>query len=268
VSEHPSTHSVAATVPTREQRKQLLMLILAAFFIGNAILAELIGGKLFSVRIERPIAWTFILSVGVIIWPAVFILTDIINEYFGRTGVRRLSLIGAAIIAYTYLALSATGFVKADTVISPVQDAAFNQVFFQSKWIIVGSVIAFLVSQLVDVTVFWMLRRHTGHRMLWLRAQGSTLVSQLIDTFVVQFIGLYLPWKLAYNSNTYDFHTYLVGGVSSYIFKVAVAIGVTPILYLVHGAIDAYLGPEESHRMIEATARTENADDATVMHHE
>ena len=256
-------HHTQAISP-REQRRQVLLLALAAFFIGNAILAELIGGKLFSVHLEHP-RWTFILSVGVVIWPAVFILTDIINEYFGRAGVRRLSLIGAAIIAYCYVALFATGYVKADKDFSPVQDDAFNQVFFQSKWIIVGSIIAFLLSQIVDVTVFWMLRRRTGHEMLWLRAQGSTLVSQLIDTFVVQFIGLYLPWRMGYNSNRYDFHTYLIGGMSSYLFKVAVAIGVTPLLYIVHAAIDAYLGPEESHRMIEATARKEHADDATVI---
>src|SRR4051794_36903349 len=99
---------------TREQRKQLLFQILAAFFIGNALLAELIGGKLFSFTIGWP-RWTFILTVGVVIWPAVFITTDIINEYFGRAGVRRLSLIGAGMIAYTYVALFATGFVPADT---------------------------------------------------------------------------------------------------------------------------------------------------------
>jgi uncharacterized integral membrane protein (TIGR00697 family) len=246
----------------REQRKQILLLALSAFFIGNAVLAELIGGKLFSVHTPY---WRFVLSAGVVIWPAVFILTDIINEYFGRSGVKRLSLIGAAIIAYTYIALFATGLIRADPDISPVQDAAFRQVFFQSQWIIVGSIIAFLLSQLIDVSVFWMIRRHTGHRMLWLRAQGSTLVSQLIDTFVVQFIGLYLPWRLGYNTNsTFDFHIFLISGTSSYVFKFAVAIAVTPMLYVVHGVIDRYLGPEESSELIEQAARKERAADAQI----
>jgi len=262
MSQHHSTGD--AKISPREQRRQWLLLVLASFFIGNAILAELIGGKLFSYHIAFP-KWTFILSVGVVIWPAVFIMTDIINEYFGREGVRRLSLIGAAMIAYAYVALFATGYVKADAQYSPVKDDSYNQVFFQSKWIIVGSIIAFLVSQVVDVTVFWMLRRRTGHRFLWLRAQGSTFVSQLIDTFIVQFIGLYLPWRLGYTNNNYNFETYLIGGCSSYVFKIVIAIAVTPVLYIVHGVIDRYLGPEEAQQIIEATARQEHADDASVL---
>lgn len=248
----------------REQRKQTLFIVLAGFFLGNAILAELIGGKLFTV--QTPF-WTFILSVGVVIWPVVFIMTDIINEYFGRAGVRRLSILGAAIIAYVYVALYATRLVKAHPTISPVKDDAFNQVFFQSQWIIVGSIIAFLLAQLIDVTVFWIVRRHTGHRLLWLRATGSTAVSQLIDTFVVQFVGLYLPWRLGQTSNDYNFHTFLIGATSGYVFKLAVAVGVTPLLYVVHAVIDRYLGPDVAEQLIESTARTEHADDATVLPH-
>ncbi|HWB20749.1 MAG TPA: queuosine precursor transporter [Phycisphaerales bacterium] len=238
-----------------ERKRQLLFIMLAGFFLSNAILAELIGGKLFEFQLS---GFRFILSVGVLIWPAVFIMTDIINEYFGRAGVRRLSLLGAAMIAYAYLALFATRSIRAAG-ISPVQDSAFNQVFFQSQWIIVGSIVAFLVSQLVDVTVFWALRRATGHKWLWLRAQGSTAVSQLIDTFIVQFIGLYLPWKLGYISSEYNFHTYLVGGTSSYAFKLGVAVMVTPVLYIVHGLIDAWLGRRESEEMIERTAAKEQS---------
>ena len=249
----------------RESRRQILLLILAAFFIGNAVLAELIGGKLFKVETRF---WTWILSAGVVIWATVFIMTDINNEYFGRVYVRRLSLIGAAVISYVYLALWGTRLIDADPVISPVKDDAFNQVFFQSQWIIVGSIIAFLVSQLVDVTVFWFVRRRTGHKMLWLRAQGSTVVSQLIDTFIVQFIGLYLPWRLGFNQGyDYPFQTYFVGATSSYVFKVGVAIIVTPLLYVIHGAINRYLGEHTAEQMIETTAATERADDASVRDH-
>jgi uncharacterized integral membrane protein (TIGR00697 family) len=245
--------------PEFERRRGLLLLVLAAFFVGNALLAELVGGKLF--KVETP-AWTWILSAGIVLWPVVFIMTDIINEYFGRMYVRRMSLICACVIAYAYLALGATRLVKADTEISPVQDDAFNAVFFQSQWIIVGSIIAFLVAQLVDVTVFWFVRRRTGHKMLWLRAQGSTVVSQLIDTFIVQFIGLYLPWRLGFNrSYDYTFHTFLIGATSGYVFKVIVAIAVTPVLYVVHALIDGYLGERQSRVMIESAAAKSDASD-------
>lgn len=256
----------------REQRRQALHIVLAGFFLGNALLAEMIGGKLFQVAapwrslVEPSSVWhDFTLSCGVILWPLVFIITDIINEYFGRGGVRRLSVLGAGIIAYAFVALWVCDQVQA-AAFSPVDDASFSRVFLQSRWIIVGSITAFLTAQLVDVTVFWFIRRQTGHRLLWLRATGSTLVSQLIDTFVVAFIGLYLPWRLGFSQAAapFTFLQFLNTASSGYVFKLAVAIGATPLLYLIHAAIDRYLGPEEAERIIEDTARVEGADDATV----
>lgn len=257
----------------REQRRQILFLVLAGFFLGNALLAEMIGGKLFQIPapwqalVAESSVWNaFTLSCGVILWPIVFITTDIINEYFGRAGVRRLSFLGAGIIAYSFVALWLAGRVRA-VGFSPVDDASFQRVFLQSQWIIVGSITAFLAAQLIDVTVFWIIRRRTGHRLLWLRATGSTLVSQLIDTFVVAFVGLYLPWRLGFSQaeQPFTFLNYLNTSSSGYLFKLVVAIGVTPVLYLLHAVIDRYLGPEEAERLIEATAATEHADDATVL---
>lgn len=242
---------------TRDRKLNTLFIVLAGFFIGNALLAELIGGKLFQVQT----LWhTFTLSCGVILWPVVFVMTDIINEYFGRSGVRKLSILTAVIIAYAFVALWMTGWVKAAG-FSPVDDVSFERVFFQSQWIIVGSIVAFLLAQLIDVTVFWIIRSQTGRRFLWLRATGSTLVSQLIDTFVVGFIGLYLPWRFGFSqaSEPFTFDRYLNTSTSGYIFKFAVAIGITPALYIVHAMIDGYLGPEQARTQIEITAEREEA---------
>jgi len=249
----------------RAQRLNTLFIVLAGFFIGNALLAELIGGKLFQVPTGFNIAgqpFKFTLSCGVILWPVVFIMTDIINEYFGRKGVRKLSILTACIIAYAFIALWGTGLVKA-TGFSPVDDTSFSKVFFQSQWIIVGSIAAFLLGQLIDVSVFWIIRRQTGHRFLWLRATGSTLVSQLIDTFVVGFIGLYLPWRLGstQNAEPFTFDKYLNTSSSGYLFKFIIAVGVTPVLYIVHALIDAYLGAEHAAHLIESTAEREHAGD-------
>ncbi len=172
-------------------RKQLLFLVLAAVFLTNALVAELIGGKLVTGSL---FGFDYTQSVGIFLWPVVFVTSDIINEYFGRRGVRRLSILGATMIAYAFVALSVAG-IPAAASFSPVSDASYRQVFFQSRWIIVGSITAFLVAQLLDVTVFWLLRRRTGAGLLWVRATGSTLVSQLVDTFIVGFIGLHLPWR-------------------------------------------------------------------------
>jgi hypothetical protein len=209
-----------------------------------------------------PTPWyTFTLSCGIVLWPVVFVFTDIVNEYFGRRGVRQLSFLAAAIIGYAYVALAITQLVPAAS-FSPVDDASFTRVFLQSQWIIVGSIAAFLLAQLIDVTVFWLIRRRTGHRFLWLRATGSTLVSQLIDTFVVQFVGLHLPWRLG--GQGIDLPTFLNSASSGYLFKLGVALAITPLLYLVHALIDRYLGEAEADRLVETTASSEGAADRDV----
>jgi queuosine precursor transporter len=269
----PSTAGSMSALSPREQRRQQVFLVLAGVFLGNALLAEIIGGKLFQIPTGLSLPgrpdYRVTLSSGIILWPVVFVVSDIVNEYFGRAGVRRLSILGAAIIAYAFVALWIANAVP--TVgFSPIKADAFANVFLQSQYIIVGSITAFLLAQLIDVSVFWFVRRRTGHRFLWLRATGSTVVSQVIDTYVVGLIGLYLPHALhqwhpqRFAEAGVPFGICMEAQTAGYVFKVLIALGVTPVLYVVHAAIDSYLGPEESHRLVEATASAEDADDATV----
>jgi len=223
-----------------QSRRDLVYMLLAGVFITNAILAELIGGKLIQVG-------PFAMSIGVIPWPIVFLTTDLINEYFGVRGVRRLTFITMGMIVYAFIVLylamgvSAAGF-------SPVTDEAFNQVFGQSLWIIVGSIVAFALSQLIDVFVFWTFRGWTGGKMLWLRATGSTAVSQLVDSVVIIGIAFWLPGKV----KTEEF---LAVAGSNYSYKLLIAIALTPLVYLLHGIIDRYLGKAESDRLIRQAAQ-------------
>jgi len=234
-------------------RRQALFALLGAIFLTNALIAEMVGGKLF----QLPIAGlTLTLSAGALLWPVVFVTSDLINEYFGRAGVKRLSLVGAAMIAYAFVALWVCGL-PAAAPFSPVPDASFQQVFRQSRWIIVGSIAAFLVAQLLDVSVFWALRRVTGRGQLWLRATGSTIVSQLVDTFLVGFIGLHLPYRLYGAAQGIDFPTFLRSACSGYLFKFVVAIASTPLLYLGHAVVDGWIGHHEADELIEAAARPE-----------
>lgn len=223
-----------------QSRRDIVYLALAGFFVTNAILGELTGGKLFTLG-------PFTLSIGVIPWPVVFIATDLINEYFGREGVRRLTLMTIALIVYAFIVLFLSIQVPAAS-FSPVNDAQFHAVFGQSLWIIVGSVTAFAMSQLVDVGVFWLVRHKTGGRFLWMRATGSTVVSQLIDSVVIIAIAFWLPGKV----KTAEF---LTVAASNYSFKLLIALGVTPLLYLGHSVIDRFLGLEEAHRLVEETAQ-------------
>src|SRR5512145_522591 len=208
-------------------RRDIVYLALAGFFVTNAILGELMGGKLFTFGI-------FTLSIGVIPWPVVFIATDLINEYFGREGVRRLTLMTIALIVYAFIVFFLSIQVRSAS-FSPVNDAQFHAVFGQSLWIIVGSVTAFAMSQLVDVGVFWLVRHKTGGRFLWMRATGSTVISQLIDSVVIIGIAFWLPGKV----KTAEF---LTVAASNYSYKFLIAVGMTPLIYAAHSIIDGFLG--------------------------
>jgi queuosine precursor transporter len=212
-------------------KREKIFIVLAAIFVANAIIGELIGGKLISIG-------PFTMSVGVIPWPIVFLTTDLINEYFGKDGVRRLTFLTAILIVYTFIILflamnvSAAGF-------SPVNDAQFRAVFGQSMWIIVGSITAFLASQLVDVLVFWFFRNRTQGRKLWLRATGSTVVSQLFDSFIIIFIAFVLSGKISISE-------YFVLASTNYSYKLILAVVLTPLIYLGHNIIHRYLGDKDS----------------------
>jgi uncharacterized integral membrane protein (TIGR00697 family) len=105
-------------------------------------------------------------------------------------------------------------------------------------WIIVGSVVAFALSQLIDAMIFVFLRRRTAGRGLWLRAVGSTVVSQLIDTFVINSIAFGVPGKLT-GTEVVEL------SVTNYGYKFLIAIATLPVIYAGHGVIDRYLRRED-----------------------
>lgn len=209
-----------------QSRKDIVFIILAGFFITNAIVAEMIGGKLIELG-------PFVMSIGILPWPVVFLTTDLINEHFGKEGVRKLSFLTALLICYAFIILFVGMAVNAAS-FSPVQNGPFKIVFGQSMWIIVASVTAFLTSQLVDVGIFWFFRKRTKGKMIWLRATGSTVVSQLIDTFIVGGIGFWLPGKI-------NFDEYINMSSTGYVAKLIIAIALTPLIYAGHAAVNAYI---------------------------
>lgn len=245
-------------------KQNKLFLILGSFFVANAILAEFIGMKIFSV--EQSLGFekfnislfgvkdlSFNMSAGVLNWPFVFIMTDIINEYYGVKGVKLLSYLTAILIAFSFLmvglaiALYPSDFWVMQTINGePINmNNAFEGVFGQGMWIIGGSITAFLIGQLADVSIFHRIKKVTGENKLWLRATGSTLISQLIDSFVVIFIAFYI-------NPQYNWSWQMVAaiGLVNYTYKFIIALLMTPILYIVHAIIDKYLGKELAEELI------------------
>lgn len=251
-----------------KDKRANLFIILSGIFLTNAIIAQIIGVKIFSA--ENTLGFTagqisilgfqpeFNLTAGVVIWPVVFITTDIINEYFGKEGVRKISYLTVFLILFVFIAIHVVTLLppadfwidvnKTDTEGNAFNiDFAFKTIFRQGLGIIIGSLIAFLISQLLDVYIFQKLRKFTGSKMIWLRATGSTLISQFIDSFVVLVIAFYIwgNWSLS---------LVMAVGITNYIYKFLVAILLTPLIYLGHYLIDAYLGEELSKQMTEEAA--------------
>ncbi|WP_442592164.1 queuosine precursor transporter [Pedobacter sp. AW31-3R] len=254
------------TFKTKESK---LLLVLGTFFVANAILSEFIGVKIFSVEATLGMKnfdinllgvpnLSFNMSAGVLTWPVIFIMTDIINEYYGIKQVRVLSMITSVLIAYAFLivwgamGLSASDFWVNQTINGEKTNMnnAFSAIFGQGMWIIVGSIVAFLVGQIADVMIFHKIKKITGERALWLRSTGSTLVSQFIDSFVVIFIAFYL-------NPQYHWSWQMVAaiGLVNYTYKFIVAILMTPVLYVVHAIIDRYLGKDLAGRMTKMAGR-------------
>jgi len=248
-------HNILRDKPTK------LFVIFTAFFVANALIAECIGTKIFSLEKlfgQQPLSFTLFgepglgisLTCGVLLWPLEFVMTDIVNEYYGPKAVRRISFIAVGLIMYAFLMFYlAMGIPAADFWYGsgaadgiPDMSKAFNGIFGQGMWIIFGSLIAFLVSQIVDVNVFHKIKKMTGEKKIWLRATGSTLVSQLVDSFIVLFIAFKIgkgwSWQLV-------FAICLI----NYAYKFTMAILLTPVIYFAENRIEKYVGHETAKKM-------------------
>lgn len=249
-----------------DARASRLFLVLAAFLSANALIAEFVGVKIFALEPTLGIdtlnwqlfgqSGSLSFTSGVLLWPFVFLLTDIINEFFGLRGVRFISWLTVALITYGFMAAYISiALVPAEFWVGvnsergvPDMQAAFANVFGQGMWTIGGSLTAFLVGQLIDVTLFQRIRAITGEKWIWLRATGSTAVSQLVDSFVVLYIAFVLgpqQWPIS---------LFLAVGSVNYAYKVLMAVLLIPLIYLTRRAIRSYLGPQVAEELRAAAA--------------
>jgi uncharacterized integral membrane protein (TIGR00697 family) len=246
-------HNILKDKPTK------LFLSFTAFFCCNALIAEAIGTKIFSLEKLfgfNPSHFTLFgqsglsvsLTCGVLLWPLEFVMTDIVNEYYGPKAVRRISITAVVLISYAFLMYYAAIHVpaadfwitsQAQSNIANMQNA-FSAIFGQGMKIIIGSLVAFLVSQLVDVYVFHKIKKATGEKKIWLRSTGSTLVSQIVDSYIVLFIAFL---------GTFSWQQILAIGVVNYIYKAGMAIILTPVIYLAEHRIEKYVGHETAMKM-------------------
>ena len=216
--------------------RQRLYIYLCAIFLTALLVGDTIGAKLFTVAI--PFGFTTLqatLSVGAIWFPITFLLTDVINEFYGSAGARFVTFLGFWMAIFAFVVILCARQIPAAS-FSPVKQDAFNNVLGNANRIFIASLIAYVIGQLVDIAIFQSAKRLTQSRHIWLRSTGSTLISQLIDTLVVTYVAFYGQLT------TTELHR---AAVTSYVVKVLLAIGLTPVIYAMHGLLHRRLHIEE-----------------------
>jgi queuosine precursor transporter len=244
-------HNIIKDKPTK------LFIMLAGFFIATAIIAEIIGVKIFSLEDTLGLAkanfslfgqegLSFSLTVGVLPWPVVFVMTDIVNEYYGVKGVRFLTLLTVALIVFAFVLFFFAIRMAPDTKYwlgsyagqgVPDMQAAYKAIFGQGMNIIVGSLFAFILGQLIDAMVFRKIKVMTGEKSIWARATLSTVVSQFIDSVVVTYIAFTIFRGVPVGQS-------MAWAFTAYAYKFLIALLFTPVVYLIHWFCEKYLGKE------------------------
>jgi uncharacterized integral membrane protein (TIGR00697 family) len=219
-----------------------LFLALSAVFIASLIVGDLIGGKLLEPQLGGGPIHLFggevvIISVGMIPFPVTFLLTDLLNEFYGKQAARAVTWVGFAMTIFTFVlvnvavALPIASF-TADPSWTGINQGAFANVFGGGKRILLGSLVAYVIAQFADIGIFHLIKRRSGNRLLWLRATGSTVVSQLIDTVVISTVA----W-----TGTMPASKIVALILTSYTVKLMVAIGLTPAIYAGHAVVEKVL---------------------------
>jgi len=224
-------------------RKERVYVLLTALFVAALIAGDFIGGKFFSFAGRS-------FSAGIIPFPLTFVLTDVVNEFYGKDGARRLTYVGlaAAVFVWGVINLALALPTVKD---SPISDQVFRSAFGTSARLYLASLTAYVIGQLLDISIFQALRRATGHRLLWLRSTGSTVLSQVIDSLSVSFVFLVGIRPLSF---------IVTNAANNYVGKLVMAILLTPLIYLGHVAIHRYLGrhehePAATGRLVELSHR-------------
>jgi queuosine precursor transporter len=230
-------------------KRHKLFMVLAGVFTTCLVVGDIIGGKLIETNV---FGFQFTTTVGMVPFPVTFLLTDVLNEFYGKRAARFITLVAfcMAVLSFTFIYIAGAVPFAAMTRApdwTGVTEASFNNVFLGSLRMIIASLCAYLVSQFVDIGVFHLLRRVTSGKMLWLRATGSTAVSQLIDTVVINFVA----WSGMMSVGKIINIIY-----SAYGLKLFIAIGLTPLIYLAHALVERGLGIPPHPHSTDAEAAT------------
>ena len=251
----PTPAPTAAPVgPTHEPHRfstpQQIYLWLATFSAACLIIADIVGVKLFQI----PLPYSFTLPVvgeissithtcGMLTFPVTFLITDTVNEFYGKRAARRLILLGFSMALFVFLVINIAQAMPAWDVPFNVTQSSFDSIFGSAKIMYIASLIAYVVGNLADISLFGIIKKLTGGKMIWLRSTGSTVISQFIDSFFVRWIAFYIGRRMFPGGGTpMSMPEVLKTACTGYTLKFVIAIALTPVIYACHALLKRSFG--------------------------
>lgn len=232
---------------TAKKKADFLFLILSALFISALVVTNLIANKFVEVNLGFK---TFIISAGILPYPLTFLITDLLSEIYGRKKTNQVVIGGLFASVFVLFALW-LGHSFPAIGSSPVNDEVYDVVFSKSWRVISSSMIAYLIAQFIDVRIYHFWKRLTGGKYLWLRNNGSTIVSQLLDTSLVVFV-LFV--------GVLSFDTMIGYIKDGFLFKVLFALVDTPFLYFSVFFARKFIGLKKNEEVQEVTLIQRNRE--------
>ena len=212
--------------------QQKVYVFLTSLFVSCLIVADVIGVKIF----EIPLPFTILghksieHTCGMLTFPITFLLGDLINEYYGPKATKQTVYIGLvmSVMVFTVMNIAqALPYLNKPFNVTP---AAFNMIFGSAKLMYVASIAAYLLGQLLDIWLFGVIKKITKGEYLWVRATGSTLISQLMDSFVVSYIAFGFGKRVTGQTPASLSEVWNIA-CTGYGLKFVIAALITPVLY-------------------------------------
>jgi queuosine precursor transporter len=234
-----------------------LYVFLATSFVTALVVGDIIAVKVTEVTIAGVV---FPFTAGLLPFPVTFLLTDLLNEFYGKQAARQVTWFGLVMAIFT-IAFVTIGIqlpwaaMTLEDGWGGVRASEFDKVMGGSVRIYVASLTAYMIAQFTDIAVFNLLKRLTKNKALWLRATGSTVVAQIIDTIIVNVIA----W-----GGTMRTSELVRLMIFSYVVKLLIAIALTPAIYLGHTIVERWLGIEPVKLDAEGRPIVEEAQSAVV----
>jgi len=235
--------STEVTTPYDLSPQQLVYVVLTSIFVTCLLVADVIGVKLFEIPLPFEILGhkTVEHTCGMLTFPITFILGDMINEYFGPKAAKNTVYIGLAMSILVFFVMNVAQAMPYLDKPFNVSKESFDAIFGSAKLMYIASVFAYLIGSLSDIWLFGIIKKATKGKLLWLRATGSTVISQILDSFVVSYIAFSLGKSLN-GLPPASMNEVLNIAATGYGLKFLLAASLTPMLYVLKNVMTESFG--------------------------